>query len=186
MNQLPVVFSFLLKSVIWEYISSVNIEFIPLARKGFWVDFLDRRFLGKCCFPVQTINARNKNKKKGFSFHIFPQREVNLWFLADPQHSWVRKKNRNYKGQRVKKKKQQKVCRAPSEEKNRKYTWQQVTPPPEIIQGENYIGWTTEIIQREKQKLYRATKFPGVITRQSKQDCLLGGSGTDAVSNPLI
>ena len=147
-------------------------KMLPVARKGFWVDFLDRRFLGKCCFPVQTINGRNKNKKKGFSFHIFPQREVNLWFLADPQHSWVRKNPEIIQGNEWRKK--QKVYRATSD------------PPPEIIQGENYIGWKTEIIQREKQKLYRATKFPGVITRQSKQDCLLGGSGTDAVSNPLI
>ena len=96
-------FSFLLKSVIWEYISSVNIEFIPLARKGFWVDFLDRRFLGKCCFPVQTINARNKNKKRVFHFIFFLKEKSTCDFwLIHSTAEW--EKPRNYTGQRVKKK----------------------------------------------------------------------------------
>ena len=138
-------------------------------------------------FRSRPSTLATKTRKRVFHF-IFFLKEKSTWSTAQLYEFFSKgrvKKHRNYTGQQVKKTTTESM-QGNKWKKPRKYTGQQVTPPPEIIQGENYIGWTTEIIQREKQKLYRATKFPGVITRQSKQDCLLGGSGTDAVSNPLI
>ena len=43
---------------------------LRLARKGFWVDLSDRRFLGKCCFPPGTIVTLATKTRNGFPFWI--------------------------------------------------------------------------------------------------------------------
>ena len=112
-----------------------------VGKKGILSRLPWQTILGQMLFSGPDHQRSQQKQEKGFSFHIFPQREVNLWFLADPQHSWVRKNPEIIQGNEWRKK--QKVYRATSD------------PPPEIIQGENYIGW---ILYRVKNRNYTERK----------------------------
>ena len=127
-----------------------------VGKKGILSRLPWQTILGQMLFSGPDHQRSQQKQEKGFFISYFSSKRSQ----PDPQHRYMSffpkaewKNTEIIQGNKWKKQ-QQKVCRATSEKKQKVYRATS-DPPPEIIQGENYIGW---ILYRVKNRNYTERK----------------------------